>query len=592
MVKTNFQNSNYLKHIMRVNERIQQIKLEDIVLRYASIRWILISLYIFSTVALLRYSYIIGVFNINYFFDFLWLRYCFEYWFTNPVYLLSISAFIVIVVFGLGWKNYFIETFQFLHIPKPINTIRKKSASIMYIYILPLLAIVFLSYNVFPAIHLAHNNSLILFIIQLSSILLIVIKFAHPMYREFLKAKKPISKHTYNVISYNTSSLGRISQESKNEQRIYEHIEKTPTEHYALLTGQTDNPNLSYKGFKSVFTELARLVDGDQINGNFHNNISLHGKTTTAFKHVMSLIQSKWGKIDIIHSDSDYDTIIKVINSYCDETNKHTLNLKNEIFSETFSLNNIYDKYLAELQKITDENKKSKIVIVITHVLSESGTVITEIGKLIENLKKINKDIITVIDGAQAIGNIYVDKSILNHCNFYISCGHKWLLGSKTRGFVFYNFESINKYFDYSDLYEKSRSFSYYNYDPSQRSDETVNINPDITLVSSLKNFNSIKGGMKEIEKHNSYLADTFRSEIYGKKYIKLIPQKTIGGIVSIKVDKKFNISSGLIKRNIEFEEFDKGEKIRFSFHFYMGIKHVNKLVHILDEVVNSQKVN
>ena len=573
---------------MRINNKILQIGIKDIVLQYFLFRWLFIILYFFAIIALLRYSYFIGVFEISYFYDPLWLQYCFEYWRTNPIYLLSIGVFILIILFGIGWKNIFVETFQYLYIPLIFSVNHKKAFYISYNYIAPFVIIIFLSYNVFPAIHLAHNIALLLFLIQALSIGLIILRFLHPMIREYLKAKKPLSKHSHSVISYNTSSLGILSEETKNEQKIYEAVEKKQTNHHALITGEKSFSNLSYKGFKSVFTELSRLVDGDQIIGSFHNNISLHSKTTTAFRHIMNLI-SKHNKIEIVHADTDYGSIIEAINNFKSNSNIHEIKLKDKIFEDGFSLVEINERYKKMVKNIKP-SKQTYLVIVITHVLSESGITIQDLPKLIEELKDINKDIITIIDGAQALGNIYVDKSVLEKCDFYVSCGHKWLSGSKTRGIAFYNPNSnIFKEIDTLDLFEKSRSFSYYDYDTTQRSDETVSLHPDITLVSSLKNFNSIDGGMKAVEEHNSLLANTFRSEIYGKKYVKLIPPKTKGGIVTILVEKKYKISEGLLKYNIDFEEYNEGNKLRFSFHFYMGIKHVNKLVFILDQITNDQ---
>ena len=258
----------------------------------------------------------------------------------------------------------------------------------------------------------------------------------------------------------------------------------------------------------------------------------------------METLNKKIPKIEIVHSDADYGTIKEVIKNY---ENVHEINLKEEIFKDGFSLDDLYNKYKNEVTNIK-LTKGVKLVVVITHVLSESGIVLTHLQQLLKDLKEINKDIILIIDGAQALGNIYVNKTVINECDFYISCGHKWLLGSKTRGIVFNNTESLIKVFGTVELFEKSRSFSYYNYNPDQRNDETVSLNPDITLVSSLKDFNSIIGKMKTIEEHNTFLADTFRSEIYGKKFVKLIPPKTLGGIVTILVNKKYKIAEGLIK--------------------------------------------
>jgi|GEM_PF-2373846 len=586
MEKIKCQNLNILSQAMRFNNKLLNINSRNVVLQYFLFRWLIILIFLLSVVALLRYSYLIGIFEFSYFFDSLWLQYCYEYWRTNPIYFISIGIFILIITFGFGWKDIFIETFQYLYIPIILHNKTNRTIYILYNYLLPFSFVVVLSFNAFPAIHLAHNTALLLFIIQAVSVSFIIVKLFYPIIREYLKAKKPLSKHNYSIISYNTSSLGVLSEETKNEQRIYETIEKKQVNHIALISGERSSSNLSYNGFKSVFTEISRLINGDQIAGNFHNNISLHSKTTTAFKHILNLVASQY-KFDIIHADTDYGTIIDTIQSYKAKSKIYEIKLKERIFEDGFSLIEISKRYLDAIKNI-DKSKQTYLIVVLTHVLSESGITVLNLEKLIDDIRKIHKKAIIIVDGAQALGNVNIDKTILEKCDFYIACGHKWLLGSKTRGIAFYNSSSnIFSSIDHQEIFEKSRSFSYYEYNTNQRSDETVSLTPDITLVSSLKNINSISGGMKTVEEHNSFLANTFRSEVYGKKYIKLIPPKTKGGIVTVKVEKKYKISQKLLDYNIDFEDFDDGEKLRFSFHFYMGIKHVNKLVFILDQITN-----
>jgi len=578
---------------MELINKIQKLEIKDIVLQYSIIRWILILLYLFSIISLLRYSFYVGVFETDFFFDKLWFDYCTEYWFTHLNYLITITAFILIITFGIGWKNRFIEKYQYLQIPITFYHTSKSNFYIFYNFVLPFLILTYLSFHTFPSIHLAYNNSLILFLIQAISVSLIIFRFFYPIYKEYYLSEKPISKHYHKNISYNTSSLGILSEECKNEQKVYESIEKKQINHFALISGDKNYPSLSYKGFKSVFPELSRLVEGEKISTNYHKFISLHSKTTTAFKHILNLIEKAKPseKIEIVHSDAEYGTILDAIHEFSNkkECKTHELSFKKQIFNDGFSIDQIYNEYINQANKIS-QNEGVKI-IVITHVYSESGIALTKLPDLLNKLKEFGNNIITIIDGAQALGNIFVNKDVLGKCDFYISCGHKWLLGSKTRGIAFYNPKSpFVESLENSDLFEKSRSFSYFEYNPDHRSDETVSLHPDITLTCSLKNFNSINKGMLAIEQHNSLLADTFRSAIYGKKYIKQIPHKSKGGIVTLKVDQKFSISKELIKHNIDFEEFENGSIIRFSFHFYMGIKHVNKLIAILDKISNDNK--
>jgi selenocysteine lyase/cysteine desulfurase len=47
-----------------------------------------------------------------------------------------------------------------------------------------------------------------------------------------------------------------------------------------------------------------------------------------------------------------------------------------------------------------------------------------------------NRGILTVVDGAQAVGGIEVDVKKLR-CDAYVSTGHTWLMGPKGTGFLY-----------------------------------------------------------------------------------------------------------------------------------------------------------
>jgi selenocysteine lyase/cysteine desulfurase len=50
--------------------------------------------------------------------------------------------------------------------------------------------------------------------------------------------------------------------------------------------------------------------------------------------------------------------------------------------------------------------------------------------------REANPRVIIVLDGSQAVGNIVVDHDVLQHVDFYIGSGHKWLGGMPSSGFV------------------------------------------------------------------------------------------------------------------------------------------------------------
>ncbi|MCA9740227.1 MAG: aminotransferase class V-fold PLP-dependent enzyme [Deferribacteres bacterium] len=81
-------------------------------------------------------------------------------------------------------------------------------------------------------------------------------------------------------------------------------------------------------------------------------------------------------------------------------------------------------------------------VIMISHVPCTLGTVFP--AKEICALAKA-RGLVTVLDGAQAVGQISIDLHDIG-CDFYVTSGHKWLLGPKGTGFI-YIAESAHEFY-------------------------------------------------------------------------------------------------------------------------------------------------
>ena len=85
--------------------------------------------------------------------------------------------------------------------------------------------------------------------------------------------------------------------------------------------------------------------------------------------------------------------------------------------------------------------KKETKVISVSHVITSTGLKmpIREIVALAKG-----RDILTVVDGAQAVGNIEVDVKSIG-CDAYAAPGHKWLLAPKGTGFLYIRKEAQSK---------------------------------------------------------------------------------------------------------------------------------------------------
>jgi len=81
-------------------------------------------------------------------------------------------------------------------------------------------------------------------------------------------------------------------------------------------------------------------------------------------------------------------------------------------------------------------------VVMVSHITCTEGTVlpVAEITDLCRQ-----RGIVSVIDGAQAIGQIPVDLHALG-CDFYVASGHKWLLGPKGTGVLYVRDEWLDRW--------------------------------------------------------------------------------------------------------------------------------------------------
>ena len=135
-------------------------------------------------------------------------------------------------------------------------------------------------------------------------------------------------------------------------------------------------------------------------------------------------------------------------------------------------------------------------------------------------------------------------------------------------------------------------AFNYYDYDINQYSG-TVQVEPHISLSISLNDINRFN--METIQNHNSYLKKHFINNI-NKLTNKIIPidHSQNGSIVTIKyefaqelnmyLDRHYNISAFLYEKNKHL--------LRFSFHYFMSINDVNKLLYGIIDFQNKLNDN
>jgi selenocysteine lyase/cysteine desulfurase len=73
-------------------------------------------------------------------------------------------------------------------------------------------------------------------------------------------------------------------------------------------------------------------------------------------------------------------------------------------------------------------------VVFLSHVARAAGQVVAR--ETLQYFREANPRVVIVLDGSQALGNTVVGDDVLELVDFYVACGHKWLGGLTTSGFV------------------------------------------------------------------------------------------------------------------------------------------------------------
>lgn len=102
--------------------------------------------------------------------------------------------------------------------------------------------------------------------------------------------------------------------------------------------------------------------------------------------------------------------------------------------SEDHDVKGMVERFAAAIKKETK-------VISVSHVLFSTGLKMP-VREIVALAKA--KNILTIVDGAQAVGNTEVDVKSMG-CDAYAAPGHKWLMAPKGTGFLYVNKDSAAK---------------------------------------------------------------------------------------------------------------------------------------------------
>lgn len=239
------------------------------------------------------------------------------------------------------------------------------------------------------------------------------------------------------------------------------------------------------------------------------NEIALTQNTCQGIDIILNGLSLKKGS-QILTTDHEFIGVYSIIYNIA-----HRLGLEVKILK----LSNSYNYLLDDLDKAI--NKKTSL-LVMSHVTYNTGQrlPVKEICKIAHK-----KNIPVLIDGAQALGWMNVNMRNLD-CDFYASCGHKWMLGPSGTGLLFIQekwidkivptfigWASMKKFTRYSDLSFRDEASRFEN--------GTISIGLFAALCKSVDLIKEL--GLQRIEKKLSHFSMLLKNELTHIKNIALL---------------------------------------------------------------------
>jgi L-cysteine/cystine lyase len=240
-------------------------------------------------------------------------------------------------------------------------------------------------------------------------------------------------------------------------------------------------------------------------------------------------------------------------------------------------------------------NSKTK-AIAIPHITCTTGVVMPV--KEIAALGK-SKKLFVCIDGAHGPGSVAVDMKELN-CDFYASCGHKWLMGPLGTGFLYVKEEMLDVLQPYNigaysiDTYELSEQKQLLgSYAPSAHKYDYGTQSPYLYQgLAAAVNFVSLIGA-KRVAERSRTLAQNMQEQLLSldKKIEMLTPTETQsrGTMIGFRV-KGMELSEFEKKANQNFFRLrmvreSNLNSVRVSTHIYNNFDEINEFVDFIKKV-------
>ena len=363
--------------------------------------------------------------------------------------------------------------------------------------------------------------------------------------------------------------------------------------------------------FEGVNQTINKFLESEKIYGGYYAAEKFEKNIDTFYFNLSKLINCKPNEISFLQSTTIAWNFF--FNSIKLQKSQNIIILENEYGSNLifFKNNNINIKIVKilrngevcfdDLRKKIDKNTK---FVCICHIASQCGNII-DVEKIGMFVKKINPEILYVVDACQSVGHIKVDVKKIG-CDVLVSSGRKYLRGPRGTGFIYVSKSLKNSLepliVDLKNAYifketvklKKIRIFENFEYSPALK----LGLSKAIEKINSC-DINNIELNVK---KKSLFLRENLESysEIKffeNEKCISGINTLRIKGISSLRLyryllQKKIltSISDKAIS-DIYFEKHNIKDILRISIHHYNKQNEIKYLIKCLIDLIKKKVI-
>jgi selenocysteine lyase/cysteine desulfurase len=161
--------------------------------------------------------------------------------------------------------------------------------------------------------------------------------------------------------------------------------------------------------------------------------VCLFANTTSALTRVLAQVQRSFAdsRPTLLTTDLEYPGCVAAIN---DSWNAPVVmaRIATSVIDDVEHANEHLHRALTHAYNVVKPR-----VVLVSHVVRTTGQMLSP--RTLRYFREANPRVVVIVDGSQAAGNVVVGEEVLEHCDFYISSGHKWLGGMSTSGFVWHS---------------------------------------------------------------------------------------------------------------------------------------------------------